>query len=70
MNNLPFKFDEIGSWSELKLEIVEKYGAAYTKAFTNSAKLKKYYISTVSAGPAFISPRKPKCRLREVRRAP
>jgi hypothetical protein len=23
----PFKFDEIGSWSELKLEIVEKYGA-------------------------------------------
>ena len=27
-----FKFDEIGDWSELKLEIVEQYGAAYTKA--------------------------------------
>jgi hypothetical protein len=24
----PFKFDEIGYWSELKLEIVEKYGSA------------------------------------------
>jgi hypothetical protein len=29
---LSFKFDELGSWSELKLEIVEKYGAAYTNA--------------------------------------
>ena len=28
-----FEFDEIGVWSELKLEIVEKYGAAYTSAF-------------------------------------
>jgi hypothetical protein len=27
------QFDEIGSWSELKLEIVEKYGGAYTTAF-------------------------------------
>ena len=40
----PFKFDEIGYWSELKLQIVEKYGAAYTKAFANSPRLKKYYI--------------------------
>jgi hypothetical protein len=30
---VPFKFDEIGYWSELKLEIVEKYGSAYTTAF-------------------------------------
>jgi hypothetical protein len=29
----PFRFDEVGGWSELKLEIVEKYGAAYTRAF-------------------------------------
>jgi len=26
MTVVPFKFDEIGYWSELKLEIVEKYG--------------------------------------------
>ena len=29
---LPFDFDEINYWSELKLEIVEKYGSAYTKS--------------------------------------
>jgi three-Cys-motif partner protein len=31
MTDAPFKFDEIGYWSELKLEIVGKYGAAYAK---------------------------------------
>jgi hypothetical protein len=40
----PFKFDEISYWSELKLEIVEKYGAAYTKVFANQRGLKKFYI--------------------------
>jgi hypothetical protein len=39
-----FEFDEIGVWSELKLEIVEKYGSAYTKAFKKTSSLKKYYI--------------------------
>jgi hypothetical protein len=28
MTPVSFKFDEIGYWSELKLEIVEKYGSA------------------------------------------
>ena len=31
MTSAPFKFDEIGYWSELKLEIVEKYGSAYAR---------------------------------------
>jgi three-Cys-motif partner protein len=43
MTPVPFKFDEIGYWSELKLEIVEKYGSAYTTAFKKT-RLKKYYI--------------------------
>lgn len=43
MSATPFKFDEIGYWSELKLEIVEQYGSAYTNTFKN-ARLKKYYI--------------------------
>ena len=45
-----FKFDEIGRWSELKLEIVEKYGAAYTTAFAGlkGRYLKKYYIDAFS----------------------
>jgi hypothetical protein len=43
-----FEFDEIGVWSELKLEIVEQYGAAYTKAFNKTQGLKKYYIDGFS----------------------
>src|SRR5262249_30799880 len=53
----PFKFDEIGYWSELKLEIVEKYGAAYTNAFRNATNLKKYYIDAFSGAGVHISRR-------------
>lgn len=45
-----FDFDEIGDWSELKLEIVEQYGSAYTKAFSKFPGLTKYYIDGFS-GP-------------------
>ena len=55
MTSLPFKFDQIGYWSELKLEIVEKYGAAYTKAFTNTPNLKKYYIDAFSGAGVHVS---------------
>jgi three-Cys-motif partner protein len=51
----PFKFDQIGYWSELKLEIVEKYGAAYTKAFANHPRLKKYYIDAFSGAGVHVS---------------
>jgi three-Cys-motif partner protein len=36
-------FDEISYWSNFKLEILGKYGSAYTTAFKKQ-KLKKYYI--------------------------
>lgn len=48
------KFDEVGIWSELKLEIVESYGSAYTKAFANQ-NLKKYYIDAFSGPGVHIS---------------
>jgi three-Cys-motif partner protein len=51
----PFEFDEIGIWSELKLEIVEKYGSAYTKAFNNSPSLEKHYIDGFSGSGAHRS---------------
>src|SRR5215831_19396893 len=55
---LTFQFDEIGYWSELKLEIVEKYGAAYTKAFSIAGKgLKKYYIDAFSGPGVHLSKR-------------
>ncbi len=55
----PFKFDEIGYWSELKLEIVEKYGSAYATAFAGrkGKALKKYYIDAFSGGGIHVSKR-------------
>jgi three-Cys-motif partner protein len=49
-----FEFDEIGVWSELKLDIVEQYGSAYTAAFNNT-RLKKYYIDGFSGPVAHVS---------------
>lgn len=51
----PVKFDEIGRWSEIKLEIVEKYGHAYTGAFRNQPRLKKYYIDGFSGAGVHLS---------------
>jgi three-Cys-motif partner protein len=53
----PFKFDEVGIWSELKLEIVEKYGSAYTAAFANQRGLKKYYVDAFSGAGVHMSKR-------------
>ena len=52
-----FQFDEIGRWSELKLEIVEKYGAACTTAFSNEKgiALQKYYIDAFSGAGVHVS---------------
>lgn len=52
-----FQFDQIGRWSELKLEIVEKYGAAYTTAFVGpkGRRLKKYYIDAFSGAGIHLS---------------
>jgi hypothetical protein len=50
-------FDEIGYWSELKLEIVEKYGAAYTSAFRNATKKRtKQQIEGSPARALKVSP--------------
>ncbi len=57
MTAAPFKFDEIGVWSELKLEIVENYGGAYTKAFAKQKGLKKYYIDAFSGAGVHVSKR-------------
>jgi three-Cys-motif partner protein len=54
VTDTPFKFDEIGYWSELKLDIIEKYGAAYTSAF-NKTHLKKYYIDGFSGPGVHLS---------------
>jgi three-Cys-motif partner protein len=55
MTATPIKFDEINSWSEVKLEIVKKYGAAYTKAFARYPNLKKFYIDGFSGAGVHLS---------------
>lgn len=55
MTNRPFRFDAIGAWSELKLEIIEKYGAGYTKAFAKTRNPKKYYIDGFSGAGIHLS---------------
>ncbi len=62
MSNPAFRFDEIGAWSEVKLEIIEQYGAAYTKAFSRNPKLKKYYIDGFSGAGVHIA-KKTKARV-------
>jgi three-Cys-motif partner protein len=54
MTEPPFRFDEVGAWSVLKLEIIEKYGAAYTKSFVNAPRLKKFYIDGFSGAGAHV----------------
>ncbi len=55
MSDVSFAPDEIGPWSELKLEIIEKYGAAYTRAFAKTRGLKKYYIDGFSGAGIHVS---------------
>ena len=52
----PFKFDEVNIWSEIKLEIVEKYGAAYTGAFSRHPRLKKLYVDAFRGAGAHSIP--------------
>ncbi|MEJ5260406.1 MAG: three-Cys-motif partner protein TcmP [Anaerohalosphaeraceae bacterium] len=46
-----FRFDEVGYWSEIKLEILQKYGSAYTTIMSKQASIKGYYYIDGFAGP-------------------
>ena len=45
-----FEYDEIGNWSEIKLDIVKKYAAAYTKILSNQPNIKKCIYIDAFAG--------------------
>jgi three-Cys-motif partner protein len=56
MTDVFFAPDEIGPWSEIKLEIIEKYAPAYTKAFSVKGRhLKKFYIDGFSGSGLHLS---------------
>lgn len=51
------QFDEIGAWSEVKLEILRKYAAAYSKILASQSKpaLEHYYIDGFSGAGLHLS---------------
>jgi len=50
MVNEELQFDEIGYWSEVKLDIVRKYAQAYSTILAKKEKLSHVYIDGF-AGP-------------------
>jgi three-Cys-motif partner protein len=50
------KIDEIGDWSEVKLEIVKKYATAYSKLITATPEIRKHiYIDAFAGAGVHIS---------------
>jgi len=47
----PFAYDEIGYWSEVKLDIVRKYASAYSTIMSKHHEIKKYIYIDAFAGP-------------------
>jgi three-Cys-motif partner protein len=54
MPDNPLKLDEVGAWSELKLEILKKYASAYTRIL-RSYKLRPVYIDGFAGAGQHIS---------------
>ncbi len=50
-----FEFDEIGYWSELKLEIVRKYAAAYSTILAKQKGFSHYYIDGFAGAGIHVS---------------
>ena len=52
------KLDQIGFWSEIKLEIIKKYASAYTSIMKNQTWCKGYaYIDAFAGAGKHISKR-------------
>ncbi|MCS6954571.1 MAG: three-Cys-motif partner protein TcmP [Bryobacteraceae bacterium] len=48
---MKLEYDEIGAWSEIKLEIVRKYAAAYSTIMAKQPSIKKHIYVDAFAGP-------------------
>lgn len=55
MSKSKFQFDEIGHWSEIKLEIIKKYAAAYSKILSAQRGLQHYYIDGFAGAGVHVS---------------
>jgi hypothetical protein len=48
------KYDEIGYWSEIKLDILREYASAYTTIMSKQSFIKRYLYIDAFAGAVFI----------------
>jgi three-Cys-motif partner protein len=56
MADKPLRLDEIGYWSEIKLEIVRKYASAYSRILSNQSFIKGHiYIDAFAGAGTHIS---------------
>lgn len=56
MADKPLRLDEIGYWSEVKLEIVRKYAAAYSRIMTSQRSIRRHiYIDGFAGAGTHIS---------------
>jgi three-Cys-motif partner protein len=51
------KLDEVGYWSELKLEIIRKYAAAYSRILAAQAPLEHHYIDAFAGAGIHVAKR-------------
>lgn len=49
------RFDEIGAWSELKLEVLRKYATAYSTILTKQERFEHFYVDGFSGAGLHIS---------------
>jgi hypothetical protein len=49
------QFDEIGSWSEIKLEIIKKYVGAYSTILTSQNGLYHVYIDAFAGASVHVA---------------
>jgi three-Cys-motif partner protein len=49
------QFDEIGSWSEIKLEIIRKYAAAYSRILASQRSLHHVYIDAFAGAGVHVA---------------
>jgi len=49
------KLDQIGYWSEIKLQILNQYAAAYSTILANQPGLRHYYIDAFSGAGQYVS---------------
>lgn len=55
MSKHKFHFDEIGEWSEIKLDIIREYAKAYSTIMARQSRMSHYYIDGFAGAGVHVS---------------